>query len=80
MKSPLEHRILETGLQALERRSTRSHRLPDEFVITSLDILVHHHLKLGQGGFAKVYEADWKGTRVAVKELERGIPVSVSSA
>ena len=64
-------------MQALERRSNRSHRLPDEFVITTMDIIVYHHLKLGQGGFAKVYEADWRGTRVAVKELESGIPTSV---
>lgn len=73
-----ERRMLETSLQALERRSARKHNLPDEFIITRPDILVHRNLKLGQGGFARVYEADWRGTRVAVKELESDIPISVS--
>lgn len=52
--------------------------IPDEFVITSLDVIIRHNLKLGEGGFAVVYEGDWKGTRVAVKVLERGVPASVS--
>ncbi len=52
---------------------------PDAFVITSLDIIIHDDRKLGEGGFASVFEGDWRGTKVAVKLLERGIPSSVGS-
>ena len=62
----------------MQRKSGRVVVVPDEFVITSLDIIIYHERKLGAGGFAEVYEADWKGTRVAVKVLEKGVPPSVS--
>lgn len=64
----------------MQRRSGRVKMLPDEFVITSLDVIIHHDRKLGAGGFAEVFEADWRGTRVAVKVLEKGLPASVCSA
>lgn len=73
-----ERRVLETGLRAMQRRSGISEPSPDDFVITSLDVIIHRHKKLGQGGFASVFEADWKGAKVAVKELEREVPPSVS--
>ena len=61
----------------MQRRSGRLKMIPDEFVITSLDVIIHYDRKLGAGGFAEVFEADWRGTRVAVKILERGLPPSV---
>ena len=39
-------------------------------MITSFDVIIFYDKKLGEGGFAKVYEADWQGTRVAVKKLD----------
>lgn len=51
--------------------------VPDEHTITSLEVIVHHHKKLGDGGFASVFEADWSGSKVAVKELIKGVPPSV---
>ena len=51
--------------------------IPDEFVITSLEIVVHRHARLGMGGFAEVYEADWNRTKVAVKIFPRGVIPSV---
>lgn len=58
-------------------RSGRSGDVPDSFMITSLDVIIHHDRKLGAGGFAEVYEADWRGTRVAVKVSEKGGSASV---
>ncbi|KAJ3527660.1 hypothetical protein NM688_g8100 [Phlebia brevispora] len=72
-----ERQVLENGMGVLQRRSGPMKVIPDAFVITSFDIIVHHDKKLGEGGFATVYEADWKGTKVAVKELERGVPPAV---
>lgn len=72
-----ERKFLEHGLYAMQRRSGRLRMIPDEFVITSLDVIVHHDRKLGAGGFAEVFEADWRGTRVAVKILEKDLPASV---
>lgn len=61
----------------MQRRSGRLKIVPDQFTITSLDIIIHEDRKLGAGGFAEVYEADWRGTQVAVKILEKGLPASV---
>ncbi|PSS36757.1 hypothetical protein PHLCEN_2v1388 [Hermanssonia centrifuga] len=71
-----ERRFLESGLHAIQRRSGPMKITPDAFVITSLDIVIHDDRKLGEGGFASVFEGDWRGTKVAVKLLERGIPSS----
>lgn len=46
-------------------------------MITSFDVIIFRDKRLGEGGFATVYEADWKGTKVAVKELEEGASTSV---
>ena len=72
-----ERTYLQQGLHALQRRSGPLKMTVDDFAITSLDVIVHEHRKLGAGGFAEVYEADWKGNRVAVKVLEKGLPPSV---
>lgn len=64
-------------MYAMQRRSGPTRILPDEFVITSLDVIIKHDKRLGEGGFATVYEGDWKGTKVAVKVLERGVPYTV---
>lgn len=66
-------------MHALQRRSGPLRIIPDVFVITSLDVIIHYDKKLGQGGFTSVYEAHWRGTRVAVKVMERGVPASVSA-
>jgi hypothetical protein len=62
----------------MQRRSGGMKCTPDTFVITSLDIVIHHDTKLGEGGFGQVYQGDWQGTTVAVKVLDRGIPPFVS--
>lgn len=76
-----EHRFLETALHALQRRSGPVQHPPDEFTITSLDVVICYNRKLGQGGFTTVYEGLWKGRRVAVKvmDLEKRISPSVSA-
>ena len=73
----MERRYLENGMHALQRRSGPLRIIPDVFVITSLDVIVHFDKKLGQGGFTTVYEAHWRGTKVAVKVMDRGVPASV---
>lgn len=73
--------MLETGLHAMQRRSAPLKNTPDDFIITSLDVLIHYDDgKLGQGGFASVYEGNWKGVRVAVKVLDVDVSASVGRA
>ena len=72
-----ERSFLERGMHAMQRRSGRIKIVPDQFVITSLDVIIKYDHKLGEGGFAQVYEGDWKGTKVAVKVLESGISTAV---
>jgi hypothetical protein len=50
----------------------------DPSAITSLDVIIHHHRKLGAGGFAQAFEGTWHGTTVAVKLLDKGVPPLVS--
>lgn len=69
--------VLERGLQDLERRSRDVKTLPERFVITSLDAIIHEDLKLGSGGYSQVYMGSWHGTKVAVKVLEKGLSQSV---
>jgi serine/threonine protein kinase len=63
---------------AMQRRSGGMTSIPDEFVITSLDVVIHWGKKIGQGGFGRVFEAQWQGSRVAVKVLDRKVPRIVS--
>lgn len=72
-----QRQVLERGLQDLERRSRNVKTLPDRFVITSLDVIIHEDLKLGSGGYSQVYMGSWHGTKVAVKVLEKGLSHSV---
>lgn len=46
-------------------------------MITSLDVIIHEDMKLGSGGYSKVFVGNWLGTKVAVKVLEKGLPHSV---
>ncbi|GJE97456.1 kinase-like protein [Phanerochaete sordida] len=71
-----ERRYLENGMHALQRRSGPLRIKSDDFVITSLDVIIDYDKKLGQGGFASVYEAHWTGIKVAVKVMDRGVPAS----
>lgn len=72
-----ERRLYERSLHAMQRRSGGVSTIPDEFVITSLDVVIHRDKKLGEGGFAQVFKADWQGITVAVKTLDRSIPTAV---
>ena len=64
----------------MQRRSGSVGFLADEFMITSLDVVIHRDKKLGEGGFAKVHQAEWQGIIVAVKTLDSSIPPSVRNA
>jgi hypothetical protein len=70
---------LKSAKLAIERRSGGMTSVPDEFVITSLDVLIHWHKKVGEGGFGKVFEAEWQGSTVAVKVLDRNVSRVVST-
>ena len=71
--------MLKAGMRAIEQSSGPLETIPDEFVITSLDVVIHYDRgKLGQGGFASVYQGDWRGVNVAVKVFETGLPADVS--
>ena len=72
-----ERRMLEDGLHAIQRHSGSTQVIPDMFTITSIDVIIHHGEKLGSGGFAAVYKGDWRGEKVAVKVLEKGLPRAV---
>ena len=72
---------MEQGMLVIEKRAQErlgELQVPDEFVITSLEIVVHRHIKLGSGGFAEVYEADWNKAKVAVKIFPKGVVPGVS--
>ena len=76
---PPEAALLKEGLHEIQRRSGGLDlQTPDEFVITSYDVIVHRDRKLGQGGYATVYEGDWKGTKVAIKEMTKGLQPEAS--
>jgi hypothetical protein len=78
LEDSFQRQFLEKGMHALQRRSGPLKSIPDEFVITSLDVVVHHDKKLGEGGYGEVFQGDWHGTTVAVKVLEKGVPPFVS--
>ena len=74
-----ERQYLRSGMHTLQRRSGPLRIVPDVFVITSLDVIIQYDRKLGEGGFTRVYEGLWGGTKVAVKVMEKGVPASVRS-
>ena len=45
--------------------------IEDEFRMTTFDVMVFRHKKLGSGESAEVYEGHWKGTVVASRSSER---------
>ena len=63
---------------AMQRRSGRTNSPLDMFDITSLDVIIHWDRKIGEGGFGRVFEAQWQGSRVAVKVLDKSVPSTVS--
>lgn len=69
--------MLEKGMRAMQRRSNALPATTDEFRLTSLEVIIHEHKKLGKGGFSQVFRADWLGTVVAVKVMEKGVPAAV---
>ena len=68
-----ERPLLEQGMHAMQRRSGAMRLVPDEFVITSLDVIIREDDKLGEGGYGQVFRGDWQGVVVAVKVFEKGI-------
>jgi hypothetical protein len=78
LEDSFSRQFLEQGMHALHRRSGPLQSIPDEFVITSLDVIIYHDKKLGGGGYGAVFQGEWHGTTVAVKMLEKGVPPYVS--
>jgi serine/threonine protein kinase len=70
--------FLKQAMLAMQRRSGVMTSTPDAFVITSLEVVIHRDRKIGEGGFGQVFEAQWQGSRVAVKVLNKGVPSIVS--
>ncbi|TFK52892.1 kinase-like protein [Heliocybe sulcata] len=73
LEDVIERRFFERILNAMVRISGPMATIPEDFVITAFDIIVHEDKKLGQGGFATVYQGDWKGAVVAVKVIDSGV-------
>ena len=61
----------------MEQRSGPLYIFDTESTITSLDVIIYRSRQLGKGGYASVYEADWQGSTVAVKELEMNVDAEV---
>jgi hypothetical protein len=78
LEDTFERRFLEKGILAMQRRSGGMTSIPDAFVITSLDVIIYRDKKVGEGGFGQVFEAEWQGSRVAVKILDKNVPPFVS--
>jgi hypothetical protein len=70
--------FLEQGIHAMQRRSGGLSSVPDVFAITHLDVIIHRIKRLGNGGYAQVFEGEWQGSPVAVKVLDSKVPQSVS--
>lgn len=73
MRDSGQRRFLENGKHAMERFSGGLQPTPDLFTITSLDVIIYQDKKIGEGSFGQVYEAEWQGSRVAVKVLDKSI-------
>ncbi|KZT26137.1 kinase-like protein [Neolentinus lepideus HHB14362 ss-1] len=73
LEDAMERVFLQKILNAMIRVSGSTTSASDDFLITPLDIIIHEHKKLGQGGFAAVYQGDWKGTTVAVKVIDNAV-------
>ena len=80
MDDSAERRFLEKGLHSMQRRSGPLQTIPDDYVITSLEVVIHEHERLGAGGFGQVFRADWRGTVVAVKVMDQNVPPRVRSS
>ena len=51
---------LKTGVPAPE----------DAFSMTDFDVVIYHDRELGKGGFGVVFEGNWHGTKVAIKQIQ----------
>lgn len=77
---PSERDVLEAGTDVVRWCAGPAQAVSDAFVITSLDVIIRYdERKLGSGGFASVYEGDWKGVKVAVKVFDKNLSASVST-
>lgn len=72
-----EFKLLEQCMHVIRRCSGSIRLAPDEFVITSLDVVIYKHEELGESGFSQVFRGDWQGLTVAVKVFKKGIPQPV---
>lgn len=75
-----ERAVLTRGMLVMQRRSKVAPPPPDDFTVTSLEVIIHEHTKLGEGGFGQVFRAAWLGAMVAVKVMEKGVPPRVYHA
>lgn len=61
----------------MQRRSNTAPTQTDDFNVSSLEVIIHEHKKLGEGGFGQVFQAAWLGAAIAVKVMEKGVPPKV---
>jgi hypothetical protein len=84
LEDALLREFLQKGMHAMQHRSgasvSSSRAIPDMFVITSFDVVIHHDKKIGEGGCGQVFLGEWAGTKVAVKVLGGGVQSFVSIA
>ena len=46
----------------------------DAFSMSEFDIVIYRDRELGEGGYGKVFEGSWLGTKVAIKRIRNFHP------
>ena len=53
----------------MQSQALKNIPLQDAFSMSKFDIVIHRNRELGRGGFGEVFEGNWHGTKVAIKQI-----------